>query len=246
MSVARDVQMGRYGMLRQSKLHGGILRQAISVLHRIIGVTWTRGHVREKITADEFAPFSDDALWQVLGNEAVDAMADVDRDAHPQPSEATRKSTGALVTHIRNVLSCATAVSPLWPKLPRDMERLSTGGCAMPKEVILVHDWGTLINGWHWCKACFGACRPANINKPRKCSGSPPFDGKLHPTHEVRWHAAGNASFAICLRCGAWAEKKALLLTKPCTNKVATHRKRNLKRLALGYHPDDRKDLRLD
>ena len=53
-------------MLQPRNLYGGLLRQSIPALHRVVGVTWTRGHARENMSGADFAELSDDALWQIL------------------------------------------------------------------------------------------------------------------------------------------------------------------------------------
>ena len=246
MAVVKDAQLGQEAMLKPSRLYGGILRQALPAIHRVAGVHWTRGHAREKMTADAFGALSEEELWRVLGNEAADRLADSGREAHPQPSEATRRSTGALVQHLRRVMACAVAVLPLWPRLTKGYDRVPTVTTSRPRSIVVTHDWGALKGGWHRCKACFAACRPCNIAKLKPCNGAPPFGDKLHPTHCVRWHSAGDSNVAICLTCGAWAEKKAVLLARPCKNLAASFRKKGLKRVANGWHPDDRKQVRLD
>ena len=114
-------------MLKLGKLYGGVLRQAIPVLYKVTTVEWTRGHARGKMTMAAFEALSEDELWCVIGNEAADKLADAGREAHLQPTKATRRATAAVVQHLRQVMSCAVVVLPLWPRLQKGYDRVPTG-----------------------------------------------------------------------------------------------------------------------
>jgi len=129
MNVVRDASAARSVQTSARRRYAGVMRSTFGCEGReqILSVDWCAGHVKEKLTDDEFAALPDHDRWLAAMNEAADEAADAGRLLHPQPNGCERAEVRLLLAELRCFYSLASNVLRLWPKLPGGLTRFRRG-----------------------------------------------------------------------------------------------------------------------
>ena len=203
-NVVRDATAAQELQTSARRRYAGILRTSMGYRghDHIVEVNWTKGHVRDKLSASDFVALGEHDQWMANRNDDADRAADKGRLMHPQPERGVLADTEMLVEDLTGLFKMAAATLRLWPRLPGNLDRLPSGRAAAPRQPrpppAKPHRWGRLVRGWLRCSVCWRATRPHLAARHEECRGTPRVAAETHESHDLRGFTVGGEAVFVC------------------------------------------------
>ncbi len=202
-------------------------------------VTWVKAHRADGDHLDA------DTRRDVRANAAADALAGEGIDMHPQPSQKQRDTLEFYLRRAPLVAKAAGVALAMFP--PSEGQRLHRK--ARPEEESKAeaddgHRWAFCQNVWR-CERCGTWARGDTLTQKHrrsKCKGHIAMlcaEEWTNLGHNIAL-VEGEVPFAFCARCGAWGNRRAHHLSRPCREPTQAG-SLALKRIARGWHPWQKK-----
>ncbi len=202
-------------------------------------VSWTRAH--RTPTGRESAEEAAD----IHGNAAADTAAGAAIALHPALGADVEAAVEYHTKRIKHVVAAVAAAMAIFPPAPRDMARAPRPTTIDEARQTRQHLWRWRAGKWR-CEACGDYVTKTSVPQYRrrqKCTGRTLVDSA--EAYAANGHALIRAEadipFVMCSHCGAWGNRRARLLRRPCGAPTAAGAQA-LKRLLRGQHPALQKD----
>ena len=118
---------------------------------------------------------------------------------------------------------------------------ISSDVAAVPPSLFADHESGPPVRGWKYCRVY---CRAASLDsgttfagRTGECPGRLRFRDQIHESHRVALYDAGGQLLATCEACGAYAVRRAILTSQPCSRRIPANRRVAVQRILIGKHP---------
>ncbi len=238
-NVVRAVNAPARTALAPSKLYAGIVLDGFSRAgdKKVAGTTveWVKAHRTEHEAMDAAT------LADVRGNAAADALAGEAVLMHPQPSHDQKVLLEYYLKRAPLVARAIGAALALFPSAEAQrLKRRSAPTTAGEAEARDQHYWQFGQGLWR-CDRCGTWAHGEELKQRHYAERCP---GHVAHRRAEAWTANGHklamvtgvAPFAFCARCGAWGNRRARKLDKPCQGPTPAGTMA-LSRIAKGKHP---------
>jgi hypothetical protein len=192
-------------------------------------------------------------IEMAVGNHHADALADEGNKLHPQASATRKAQIKEEIEHANQACRTIASVLTLWPRLARGSERVAKEevGERVRNAEATRHAWIQLTSGaWH-CTQCLSTTRGDTLREERRsaiCKGRPDAlsaAGRKDLHHELHTVECEGKSITLCVKCGAWAEKRAIGLALKCRKATAAGKATLIRVICKGLHPKRNKPVTL-
>ncbi len=228
--------------LGPGRMYAGLLMDQYSradAVSRGTKVGWVKAHRAEAEGMDAAT------LRDVRGNAAADALAGEAVGLHPQPTAGQRAELEFFLKRAPLIARAVGVALAMFPSAEQQRLRRREGpASAADARSRQQHYWSFSQGSWR-CECCGTWARGDALTARQRaehCRGH--IAHKCAKAWSDNGHliamVAGDAPFAFCSRCGAWGNRRARKLMRPCVGPTPAG-SQALQRIARGRHPWRRK-----
>ena len=208
---------------------------------RVQEVKWVKAHRGVKEANDE------QEKWEIMANDLADDGAKRAVKLQPQWTGTEGNAAEFYAKRFPHVAKAMAIATSMFPTAPGNMERIRPPRNEEDAMRSGRHFWEQGETNWR-CKFCWSwaTVRPtATARRTQRCSG-PPKVADAERMAELGHHlclAEGDPPIWFCSTCGGTMSRRTRILRKGCTKPTANG-KAALNRLANGWHPWQKRELR--